>query len=138
MLLLVGGEGGVVKSQIIKGIMAGMDLICRKKEVILMGPTGAAAENIGGNTFYTPLGIPIARSQGNTITSRERKLWTRKTIIIIDEVSKIDLSMLRVISSHHRMARSLDRSCPDLFSDLPIIVLMGDFFQFPFIRGPAL
>jgi hypothetical protein len=42
-LLYVGGEGGVGKSQIIKSIVAGMDLICRKDEVILMAPTGAAA-----------------------------------------------------------------------------------------------
>ncbi|KAH9203038.1 hypothetical protein DL95DRAFT_180650, partial [Leptodontidium sp. 2 PMI_412] len=50
-LLYVGGEGGVGKSQIIKAIVAGMDLICRKEEVILMAPTGAAADNISGNTY---------------------------------------------------------------------------------------
>ena len=48
MLLYVGGEGGVGKSQVIKAIVAGMDLIHRKGEVILMAPTGAATNNIGG------------------------------------------------------------------------------------------
>jgi tRNA G37 N-methylase TrmD len=57
-LLYVGGEGGVGKSQVIKGIMAAMDVIHRKEGVILMAPTGAAADNIGGNTFHTSLGIP--------------------------------------------------------------------------------
>jgi hypothetical protein len=52
----------VGKSQIIKGILAGMDLIHRRDEVILMAPTGAAADNIGGNTLYTSLGISITRS----------------------------------------------------------------------------
>jgi hypothetical protein len=42
-LLYVEGEGGVGKSQTIKSIVAGMDLICRKDEVILMAPMGAAA-----------------------------------------------------------------------------------------------
>ena len=62
ILLYVRGEGGVGKSQIIKGIIAGIDLIGRKQEVILMALTSAAANNIGGNTFYMSLGISITRS----------------------------------------------------------------------------
>jgi hypothetical protein len=58
-LLYIGGEGGVGKSQIIKVIMVGMDLIWRKDEVILMAPTGTAADNIGGNTYHMSLGISI-------------------------------------------------------------------------------
>jgi hypothetical protein len=48
-LLYVGGEGGVGKSQIIKAIVAGRDLIRRKEEVILMAPTGAPADNSVGH-----------------------------------------------------------------------------------------
>jgi hypothetical protein len=138
MLLYVGGEGDVGKSQIIKGIMAGMDLIRRKEEVILMAPTGAAADNIGGNTFHTSLGISITRSQGHPMAARVRKLWSQKIIMIIDEVSMMDLSMLSVIDNHCKMARSLDRGSPDLFGGLPMVNLMGDFLQFPPVRGPAL
>ncbi|KAF4210355.1 hypothetical protein CNMCM5878_004518 [Aspergillus fumigatiaffinis] len=137
-LLYIGGEGGVGKSQIIKGIIAGMDLIRRKEEVILMAPTGAAADNIGGNTFHTSLGISITRSQGHAMAARVRKLWSRKTIMIIDEVSMMDLSMLSVINNHCKMARSLDRGSPDFFGALPVVILMGDFYQFPPVRGPAL
>ncbi|KAH7108788.1 hypothetical protein EDB81DRAFT_609597, partial [Dactylonectria macrodidyma] len=56
MLLYVGGEGGTGKSRVIKAIVAGMDLMMRKHEVILMAPTGAAADNISGNTYHTSLG----------------------------------------------------------------------------------
>jgi hypothetical protein len=77
-----------------------------------MAPTGAAADNIGGNTLHTSLGI--------------------------DEVSMMDLSMLSVINNHCKTARSLDRGSPDFFGALPIVILMGDFFQFPPVRGPAL
>jgi tRNA G37 N-methylase TrmD len=73
-LLYVGGEGGVGKSQIIKSIVTDMDLIRRKHEVILMAPTGAAADNIGGNTFHTSLGILISRSPGHAIPSRGKAL----------------------------------------------------------------
>ncbi|PVH69295.1 hypothetical protein DL98DRAFT_387405, partial [Cadophora sp. DSE1049] len=98
-LLYVGGEGGVGKSQIIQAIVAGMDLICRKEEVILMAPTGAAADNISGNTYHTALGISIAKTQKTTVSSRVRKLWSKKTVMIIDEVSMTDLSMLSTINN---------------------------------------
>ncbi|KAH6692767.1 hypothetical protein BKA61DRAFT_280774 [Leptodontidium sp. MPI-SDFR-AT-0119] len=109
-LLYVSGEGGVSKSQIIKAIIAGIDLICHKEEVILMAPTGAAADNISGNTYHIALGISIAKTQKTIVSSRVRKLWSRKTVIIIDEI-----------------VRSLERSSPDLFSGLPIVILIGDF-----------
>jgi hypothetical protein len=136
--LYVGGKGGAGKSQIIKAIVAGMDLLCRKEEVILMAPTGAAADNIGGNTYHTALGMSIAKTQKTTVSSRVRKLWSRKTIMIIDEVSMVDLSMFSTINNQCKIARSLDRSSPDLFGALPIVVLMGDFHQFSPVRGPAL
>jgi hypothetical protein len=138
ILLYVGGEGGVGKSQIIKGIIAGMDLIFRKDEVILMAPTGSAADNIGGNTYHTALGISISKTQKTTVGSCVRKLWSRKTIMIIDEVSMMDLSMLSTINSQCKIVRSLERSSPELFGGLPIVILMGDFHQFPPVRGPAL
>ncbi|KAL6405631.1 hypothetical protein AUP68_11392, partial [Ilyonectria robusta] len=137
-LLYVGGEGGVGKSQVIKGIVAGMDLIRRKDEVILMAPTGAAADNIGGNTYHTSLGISINRSRGSAMKPRVRRLWSRKTIMIIDEVSMVDLSTLSMVDNHCKIARSLDRTSTDFFGGLPIVILMGDFFQFPPVRGPAL
>lgn len=49
------------KSQIIKAIVASMDLIQRKDEVILMASTGAAADVIGGSTFHTSLGTSLNR-----------------------------------------------------------------------------
>lgn len=90
-LLYVGGEGGVGKRQIIKGIVLGMDLLQRKDEVILMAPTGAAANNIGGNTYHASLGISIIPSQRATTGSRVKSLWSHKTIMIIDEASTVDL-----------------------------------------------
>jgi hypothetical protein len=72
------------------------------------------------------------------VTARVRKLWARKAILVIDEMSMIDLKMLSVINDQCKVARSLPRSSPDLFGGLPIVILMGDFFQFPPVRGPPL
>jgi hypothetical protein len=138
LLLCITGEGGTGKSQIPKAIVAAMDLLGRKDEVMLMAPTGAAADTIGGNTYHTSLGISINRLQKSAMGSRVRRLWAHKTIMFIDEMSMIDMTMLSVINDHCRIARSLDRSSPDLFGGLPVVILMGDFFQFPPVRGPAL
>jgi hypothetical protein len=32
----------------------------------------------------------------------------------------------------------LDRNSTDFFGGLPVVILMGDFFQFPPVRGPPL
>lgn len=55
--------------------------------------------------------------------------------MVNDEVSMIDPSTLNTINSHCKSARSLDGTTPDLFSGLPIVILMGDFYQFPPVRG---
>jgi len=90
--LLVLGEAGVGKSWIIKGIKAGMDLVDRKKEVVVMAPTGLASSKIGGSTYHTALGVPIIRrKERTTVPSRVRRLWFGKTIMIADELGMIDL-----------------------------------------------
>ena len=70
MLLYIGGEGGVGKSQVIKAIVVGMDLILRKKEVILIAPTRAATNNIDKNTCHIALGISFSKTQKSTISPR--------------------------------------------------------------------
>jgi hypothetical protein len=58
--------------------------------------------------------------------------------MIVDEVSMMDLGMLSVIDSHYKAARSLDRNSTDCFGGIPVVILIGDFFQFPPVRGPPL
>jgi hypothetical protein len=115
-----------------------MDLIRRKNEVMLLAPTGVAASNIGGNTYHSALGISIAKKQKPSVSSRVKALWSSKTIAIVDEVSMMDLSMLHTINNQCKIVKSLDRSSPDLFGGLPIVIFMGDFFQFPPIKGQPL
>lgn len=57
-----------------KAIVAGIKLVGRKEEVVLIAPTGAAANNIGGNTYYISLGISIDRSREIRMKSRVRRL----------------------------------------------------------------
>lgn len=105
-----------------------MDLIHRKNEIILMAPIGAAANVIRGGTYHTSLRISLNRYRRTGVGQRVRRLWSRKTIMIIDEVSIVDLSALSIINTHYKSARSLNRSSLDLFSGLPIVILIGDFY----------
>lgn len=43
----------------LRAVVAAMILLGRLEEIILMAPTGAAADNIDGNTYHTSLGISI-------------------------------------------------------------------------------
>lgn len=137
-LRYIGGEGGVGKSQVVKAIVAGMDLINRKDEVILMAPTGAAADVIEGNTYHTSLGISLNRFRQAGVSARVRRLWSQKTIMVIDEVSMIDQSALAIINMHCKAARSLGRDSSQLFGGLPVVILMGEFQQFPPVQGQPL
>ncbi|KAN0083568.1 hypothetical protein V8E54_002656 [Elaphomyces granulatus] len=105
MYIIIGREGGTGKSQIIKAIVAGLRILKRDQEIILLAPTGAAADNIGGNTIHTALGMTIGSKQNRTPPQRIQRLWATKTIIVIDEVSMVDLQTLAKINNRCKVAR---------------------------------
>ena len=134
--LLVLGEAGVGKSWIIKGIKAGMDLVDRKKEVIVMAPTGLASNKIGGSTYHTALGIPIMRrKERTTVPPRVRRLWSGKTIMFVDELGMIDLQNFYLMNRHCNLAKSVDKDSTELWGGLPVVIFLGDFYQFPPVQG---
>src|SRR6516162_2995647 len=54
-------------------------------------------------------------------------MWKQKLVLIIDEVSMLGGATLYEISRH---LQSL-RDCPDKpFGGIPVVLLMGDFYQF--------
>ena len=138
IFMYIGGNAGVGKSQIIAAIVAAMDLLYRKDEVLLTAPTGSAADHIDGNTYHSALGISIAKTQKPTVSPRVRKLLSNKTIMFVDEISMVDQSMLSTINDRCNIARSLDRSSTDLFGGIPVVIVMGDFYQFPPVKGTPL
>jgi hypothetical protein len=55
--------------------------------------------------------------------------------MIIDKVSMMDLGMLSIINNYCKTAQSLDKTSTDFFGGIPMVILMGDFYQFPPIHG---
>jgi len=47
----------------------------------------------------------------------------------------VDLQTMAKINNCCKVARSLSPDSPELFGGLPIVVLMGDFYQFPPVKG---
>lgn len=105
--LYIGSKGGVGKSRIIKEIVASVDLIHHKNNVILMAPAGAAAGVMKKHILYLPWTFFKLYRQARV--GRVRRLWSLKTIMInIDKVSLVDLFTLSTINTHRKTASSLE------------------------------
>lgn len=136
LLLYIRGEGGVGKSRVVMAIEIGFSLLSRKDQLVLAAPTGAAANNIGGSTIHTCLGIGVRNKQGRS--QKVSSLWTRRFALIIDEISMVELDMLSNIGKQLAKARGLGNDSTAVFGGLPIVILMGDFYQFSPVVGRPL
>ena len=129
LLLYVGGEAGTGKSRIVKAVMIALSLLQRDAEIVLMAPTGSAADNIDGNTYHTTLGMSIGNKPIHPAPRRVQHLWAHKTIMVIDEISMTDLQSLFRINKHCNVARSSKSESSELFGEVPIVGLYGRFLS---------
>ncbi len=136
LLLYIPGKGGVGKNRVVHAIEMGCALLSQNSDLVITAPTGAAADNIGGSTIHTSLAIGIRNRHGksNAISN----LWTARCIMIVDEISIVELEMLSNMRKQLAKARGLSNFSTAVFGGLPIIIVMGDFYQFPPIAGRPL
>jgi hypothetical protein len=134
MLLCVAGEGGTGKTQVIKAVELGYELLERKDEILLLAPTGAAAYNIGGRTIHNGLSINLNESPRDNISSYAYTLWKGKSVMIIDEISMVSLTLLNTINQQCNKIRAVRQDSTAILGALPIVVFMGDFHQFAPIK----
>lgn len=124
------GGGGVGKSYVLKTVVA--RLRERGKIVAVTASTGAAADQIGGVTLHSLLGLGLANDSLDKLTSRAlqkthlRNKWNKLNILVIDEISMLHPEFFSVVD---HIARSL-RKNPRSFGGLQLL-LCGDFFQLP-------
>ncbi|KAJ3568908.1 hypothetical protein NPX13_g6264 [Xylaria arbuscula] len=113
-LQYVGGPGGTGKSRIVDALRDVFAARGQSHHLQITGTSGSAAAQIGGTTLHSACGLDINRStnkQNPPIFSEAKKyMWKQKLILIVDETL---------------------RDCPDKpFGGIPIVLLMGDFYQF--------
>ena len=109
MLLYIGGEGGTGKSQIIKALALGFELLKCQSEVLMMAPTGNAAFNIDGQTIHQALNIDIFNQPPHEISSHAYFLCMGKSIIIIDEISMVSQTLLHTINQQCNRIRAVQQ-----------------------------
>ncbi len=136
LLLYICGEGGVGKSRVVYVIELGCTFLSRDSNMVITAPTGAAADNIGGSTIHTSfaIGVRNRNRKSNAISN----LWTARCIMIVDEISMVEQEMLSNMGKQLAKACALSNSGTAVFGGLPIVIVMGDFYQFPPIAGRSL
>lgn len=136
LLLYVRGEGGVGKSRVVQALELDFTLLSRRKELVISAPTGSVADGIRGSTIYTALGINTRA--GKVFVVKANTLWSQRSLLIVDEVSMIDLKLLTSIDKQLQKARGLDISSTSIFGGLSLVVLMEDSYQFASVTGKTL
>jgi len=105
----------------------------RRKNYILMAPTGVAAENIGGKTIHSALRIKDTLNNRQSLAMHDQKLrqeLKKIKIIIIDEVSMVSKDLLSFISDLFAKLHNK----PIEFGGIPVL-LIGDLAQLPPVKG---
>jgi len=113
ILSYLGGEGGTGKSRVIHGVKLLVEKMGRRDLLQLAGASGSAADNINGSTAHSCLGLEIRKSNvagkgkmPDKVPSDGRlktlkRLWKKKQILIIDEISMVN----------QRTLYEIDRKC---------------------------
>ncbi|KAM4061599.1 PIF1-like helicase [Hirsutella rhossiliensis] len=137
-LQYTGGPGGTGKSRIIdalKGVFAARD---QPHLLQITGTSGSSAAQIGGTTIHSACGLDSHRDPNKPpppFSEAKKWIWKLKLVLVIDEVSMLGGATLHNVSRHLQALRD----CPDEpFGGMPVVLLMGDFYQFAPVRETSL
>ena len=139
LFLYLGGEGGTGKSACINSLVKLFERKMKRNAIVVTAMSGTAAFNIGGITIHSALKL-ITREDNGRVQSFQAKpeeilCWQAKEVILIDECSMMSAQMLVQIDKALRRFRR----CDDFpFGGIPVVLLSGDFLQFPPIGGSSL
>ena len=141
MHILFSGSGGTGKSHLVKVIYNAISKTllyhCKdpeKPRVLLLGPTGISAVNIGGTTIHSGLAIkPGNRLLGLNDKSKAtlRNKLSEVKFLIIDELSMVSSDIWVDINS--RLQETF-RITEKAFAGLSVMTI-GDFLQLPLVLG---
>ncbi|MEL6941232.1 MAG: AAA family ATPase, partial [Bacteroidota bacterium] len=98
-----------------------------RKKAIVLAPTGVAALNVQGQTIHSFFKFPAKLLTPKDIKKRrDRRLYKRMEILIIDEISMVRADLL----DHIDLFLRINRENPEPFGGVQV-VFFGDLFQLP-------
>ena len=125
----VTGKAGTGKSLLLKYCV---ENIKKKKNVVVLAPTGIAAINIAGQTIHSFFGLQtgLQNITDVSVSSKQKSLFQAIEVIIIDEISMVRCDIMDMIDAKLKIARE---------NDLPFggcqIIVFGDLYQLPPVLG---
>jgi len=129
-LQYVGGPGGTGKPRIIDGLKHVFAMRDQQHLLQITGSSGSAAAQIGGTTVHSACGLDTHQSPSEQLprfSEAKKWAWKQKLVFVIDEISMLG-GVTFFKTNRHLQAL---RDCPDEpFGGIPVVLLMGDFYQF--------
>lgn len=124
----VTGRAGTGKSTLLK-----LFRNTTRKKTVVLAPTGVAALNVKGQTIHSFFRFPAKPLKREEIKQlRNRKLYKRMEVLIIDEISMVRADLLDNIDYFLRR----NRENPEPFGGVQVI-FFGDLFQLPPVVSSA-
>ncbi|MBX2873233.1 MAG: AAA family ATPase [Saprospiraceae bacterium] len=120
--LFVTGRAGTGKSTLLQ-----LFRNTTHKKTVVLAPTGIAALNVKGQTIHSFFGFPPKPLDRSEIKKRrDRRLYKKMEVLIIDEISMVRADLLDNIDYFLRV----NRENPYPFGGVQV-VFFGDLFQLP-------
>lgn len=122
-IVFVSGKAGTGKSTLIQYLRHSY-----KNNIVVVAPTGVAALNVQGVTLHSYFQLPPRIVSDSDIKEvKDRRLYTRLDLLIVDEISMVRADMIDAMDSFLRLnGRS---------HNLPFggtqLLFVGDLFQLP-------
>jgi len=126
------GSAGTGKSYMVNMIIDWLNK-SKKRNYLLMAPTGIASENIGGQTIHSTLRLAHSASGFQSLAFYDKdfqKFLSKIETLIIDEVSMVSGPLLTYISNLFAQIHGNSIA----FGGINVI-LVGDLAQLPPVRG---
>ncbi len=121
-IVFVSGKAGTGKTTFIKYLRS-----VYEQNLVVVAPTGVAALNIQGATIHSFFRFPPRiMTDADIEMARDRKLYTKMSLLIIDEASMVRADIIDAIDKFLRKNR--ENSAP--FGGVQVL-LVGDLFQLP-------
>lgn len=128
LLLYICGKIRVGKSRVLHAIELKFPFSLINFDLVITALTDAIAENIGGSIIHISVAISVKNRHGKLDLISNSLI--AQYIIIVEEISMVKLEMLSNMEKSLAKARDLLNSSKRVFGGLPIIIFIGNFYQF--------